>query len=84
QGVPHTAPSAALRPPAGGVGGGNGRRRLTGGRLRLSVRIRYSPDGSPARASVATCAPGSRVVVGGTAFSYHEPSAGAAPAGGLQ
>ncbi|MCX4750119.1 hypothetical protein OG455_32170 [Kitasatospora sp. NBC_01287] len=79
-----TGRSVALRPQVGGAGRVYGRRRLTGGRLRLSVRIRYSPDGSAARASAATCAPGSRVVVGGTAFSYHGPSAGAAPSGGLR
>ncbi|MEY9947678.1 hypothetical protein [Kitasatospora sp. GAS1066B] len=67
-----TGRSVLLSPRLGGAGRVHGRRRWVGGRFEVSLRIRYSPDGSAARASAVTCAPGSRVVVGGTAFRYDE------------
>lgn len=61
----------ALGPPTvGGHGQVLGRRRATEQGPRIDLRIRYTPDGSTARQSDATCAPGGRVVVSGVSFTY--------------
>ncbi|MFD8088343.1 vWA domain-containing protein [Kitasatospora sp. NPDC059722] len=68
--VPLTGRRVQLRPALGGAGRVRGRRRASERGARIDLRIRYSPDGSHARASSVTCAPGSRVVAAGTAFVY--------------
>ncbi|MEU8516159.1 vWA domain-containing protein [Kitasatospora sp. NPDC048722] len=68
--VPLTGRRVQLRPALGGAGRVRGRRRVSERGARIDLRIRYSPDGSQARASSVTCAPGSRVVAAGTAFVY--------------
>ncbi|MER5614108.1 vWA domain-containing protein [Streptomyces sp. NPDC002215] len=71
-----------LGPPAvGGHGRVVGRRRSTEQGPRTDLRIWYTPDGSTARETVATCAPGGRVVVGGMSFTY-VADPGPAPATG--
>ncbi|MFJ9608972.1 VWA domain-containing protein [Kitasatospora sp. NPDC101176] len=75
-----------LRPAVGGSGLVRGRRRRTGLGSRIDLRIRYTPDGDPARAGTVTCAPDGRVVVAGTAFLYRRngsqgPTAVTEPAG---
>lgn len=77
-----TGRSVRLSPGLGGTGLVHGRRRWVGGRFEISLRIRYSPDGSAARESTATCGPGGRVVVAGTAFSYDEYPADGVALGG--
>lgn len=54
----------------GGRGRVRGRRRSTEQGPRIDLRIRYTPDGSAARESRATCKPGGSVVVGGVSFTY--------------
>ncbi|MFB6988906.1 MULTISPECIES: VWA domain-containing protein [unclassified Streptomyces] len=74
--------AVAFRPMSmGGRGRVHGRRRSTDGGTRIELRIRYTPDGSAARESGATCRAGGRVVVNGVAFTYlpepdRAPSAG--------
>ncbi|MEE1784533.1 VWA domain-containing protein [Streptomyces sp. SP17BM10] len=72
--VPLTGRRVRLRPALGGAGRVRGRRRVSERGARIDLRIRYSPDGSQARASSVTCAPGSRVVAAGTAFVYRPAS----------
>ncbi|WP_406252777.1 VWA domain-containing protein [Streptomyces atratus] len=72
-----------LRPPSvGGRGRVQGRLRSTEQGPRIDLRIRYTPDGSTARESRATCRPGGRVVVGGVSFT-HVPQQAPEPAEGL-
>jgi hypothetical protein len=47
-----------------------GTRRSTEQGPRIDLRIRYTPDGSTARESRATCRPEGDVVVGGVSFTY--------------
>ncbi|MGW2248889.1 vWA domain-containing protein [Kitasatospora sp. NPDC001660] len=68
--VPLTGRRVQLRPALGGAGLVRGRRRIGERGSRIDLRIHFSPDGSQARASSVTCAPGSRVVAAGTAFVY--------------
>ncbi|WP_406014387.1 VWA domain-containing protein [Streptomyces sp. NBC_00984] len=73
----------ALRPSSvGGRGRVQGRLRSTEQGPRIDLRIRYTPDGSTARESRATCRPGGSVVVGGVSF-IHVPEPAPAPAEGL-
>lgn len=57
-------------PSVSGRGRVQGRLRSTEQGPRVDLRIRYTPDGSAARESRATCRPGGRVVVGGVSFTY--------------
>ncbi|MEU4494148.1 vWA domain-containing protein [Streptomyces sp. NPDC023998] len=54
----------------GGRGQVHGRRRVADGESQVHLLIRYTPDGSSARESDATCRPGSHVVVNGVSFTY--------------
>ncbi|MGW1071211.1 vWA domain-containing protein [Streptomyces sp. NPDC002537] len=69
-------------PSVGGRGRVQGRLRSTEQGPQVDLRIRYTPDGSTARESRATCRPGGRVVVGGVSFT-HVPEPAPAPAEGL-
>lgn len=67
----------------GGRGRVRGRRRARRDDRRVDLLIRYTPDGTSARESNATCAPSSVVVINGVRFSYHgRPSAGVRAGGG--
>lgn len=73
-----------LRPTmVGGDGRVRGRRRKTDRGPRVDLLIRYTPDGSIARESRATCVPGGHVVINGVRFT-HEPApvTGKVPVGG--
>lgn len=60
-----------LDPPgAGGRGTVHGRRRRKDGAARTELVVRYTPDGTSARESGATCEPGGQVVVGGVQFTH--------------
>lgn len=54
----------------GGSGHIRGRRRTSDGESQVDLLISYTPDGSRARTSDATCHPGSHVVVNGVSFTY--------------
>lgn len=70
---------------AGGRGRVHGRRRRKDGAARTDLVIRFTPDGTSARESGATCEPGGRVVVGGVQFTHvpERDSSGRAPQAGL-
>ncbi|MET8751005.1 vWA domain-containing protein [Streptomyces sp. NPDC004667] len=66
-----TGRAVTLRPPSvGGRGRVRGRRRSTDTGPRIDLLIRYTPDGSTARESTATCLPDRDVVVNGVSFTY--------------
>ncbi|MFE3325930.1 VWA domain-containing protein [Streptomyces sp. NPDC059176] len=69
--IPLRGRKMTLRPQSvGGRGHVRGRRRTNDGRSQVELLISYTPDGSTARASDATCRPGSHVVVNGISFTY--------------
>jgi hypothetical protein len=65
-----TGRRVTLRPRTGGHGSVRGRRRSTDRGPEVDLLIRYTPDGSAARQSDATCGPGRQVVVNGVSFTY--------------
>jgi Mg-chelatase subunit ChlD len=69
--VPLRGRRVVLRPQViGGQGRVHGRRRSTEQGPRIDLLIRYTPDGSRARQSDATCGPGGQVVVNGVSFTH--------------
>ncbi|MFF7615297.1 VWA domain-containing protein [Streptomyces lavendulae] len=77
-----TGRTVTLRPPSvGGRGRVRGRRRSTDTGPRIDLLIRYTPDGSTARESGATCLPDRDVVVNGVSFTYLSGRAAPGPSG---